>query len=76
MDLHALERRAVAAHRGLDPPQRGALLNLPPMKIYLFQWKIVDFYDFPRFLGKSGCQSHPLSQVMCRPILTYPLSPG
>ena len=29
----------------------------------------MDFHDFTEFLanGKSGCQSHPPPQVMCRP---------
>ena len=27
------------------------------MQIYQFQWEIVDFVDFPRCLGKSGCRS-------------------
>jgi len=31
----------------------------------------MDFHDFPRILGKSGCESHPPPQVMCRPTSTY-----
>ena len=29
----------------------------------------MDFHDFPRILGKSGCESHPPPQVVCTPIL-------
>ena len=28
----------------------------------------MDFHDFPRILGKSGCISHPPPQDMYRPI--------
>ena len=27
----------------------------------------MDFHDFPRILGKSGCESHPPPQDMYRP---------
>ena len=41
------------------------------MKMFLlhqFQWKIMDFHDLPRFLGNSGCRSHPPHQVLRGPM--------
>ena len=35
-------------------------------------WKIMDFHDFLRCLGTSGCRSHPPPQVVCRPTLEGP----
>ena len=29
-------------------------------------WESMDFPDYPMLLGKSGCQSYPAPQVMCR----------
>ena len=31
----------------------------------------MDFHDFPRCLGKSGCRSHTTPQDMCEPTPTH-----
>jgi len=43
------------------------------MQIDQILWKMMEFHDFPRILGKSGCQSHPPAKFCAGPAWEAPV---